>query len=261
VYLQAGRQLAVMGEWLLAGEAFRQAVQIRPDYAEAWAFLAEAHQQAAPAASQTSRTQALAELEQAHALSPQSAAVNSLLALYWQRQGDVDQMVFYLSAAAAAEPQNPVWQVDLGRALALQGDLVSARQHYEQAVQLAPQEALYWRLLGEFSLVYQVDLPDLGLPAMRRALALAPQDAAVFDVLGAAYLALENDPLAERFLLRALQADPGYAPAYLHLGVLNLYRSQAGQAQALLRQAEQLAGPGSEVAEQARQLLGDYFPR
>ncbi|MGB9591846.1 MAG: hypothetical protein ACPL1K_04950, partial [Candidatus Kryptoniota bacterium] len=39
LYLQAGRGLASIGEWILAEAAFAKAVSLRPDYAEAWAYL------------------------------------------------------------------------------------------------------------------------------------------------------------------------------------------------------------------------------
>jgi tetratricopeptide (TPR) repeat protein len=42
--LEVGRSLAAMDEWKLASLAFRQATEIRADYAEAWAFLGEAQQ-------------------------------------------------------------------------------------------------------------------------------------------------------------------------------------------------------------------------
>ncbi len=255
VNVQAGRKLASMGEWALAQEAFRQATLARPDYAEAWALLGEARQQAGG-----DFEQALVDLEQALALKPDSALVNSLLGLYWERRGDVDQMGEYLAAAAAAETENPVWQAEWGRALALGGDLDAARQRYEAAVELAPQDALYWRLLGAFTLEYKVDVEELGLPAARRALALEPEDAAALDLVGAAYLTLDNDALAERFIRRAIQVDPAYAPGWLHLGALYLYRGEMEWGRTMLLFAGQLATPGSTVADQAQRLEGYYFP-
>lgn len=253
--VQTGRQLARLGEWALAGESFRQAVLQRPDYSEAWALLSEARQQVGG-----NPAQAWADLEQALRLKPDSALVNSLAALYWERQGGPEKMVGYLATAAQAEPQNAAWQAEWGRALALSGDLQAAQAHYETAVQLAPQEVYYLRLLAEFSLRHQVNVENLGAPAARRALALLPGDAATLDVLGQVYLALGNLPLAERFLRQAVLLQPGEAPAWLHLGVLYLYRGEAEWGYTLLHQARELALPGSTAAVQAQRLLAQYFP-
>jgi tetratricopeptide (TPR) repeat protein len=254
-YLQAGTQLARLGEWALSGEAFRQAVFLRPDYAEAWALLAEARQQVSD-----SPQQARADLDQALKLKPDSALVNSLFALYWERQGEIEKSIACLAAAADAEPENPAWQAEWGRLLALQGDLQAAQERYQQAVSLAPEEGLYWRLLAEFSMRHAVDVAGLALPAARQALELQPGEAAALDLLGQVYLSLGNDLLAERYLQQAVQEQPGYAPAWMHLGAVYLVRGQADLASAMLQHASQLAEPGSAVADQVQRLMEHASP-
>ncbi len=47
------------------------------------------------------------------------------------------------------------------------------------------------------------------------------------DLMGQALFMLDDTLNAERFLLRALQTDPGYAPAHLHLGQVYLLEGEA----------------------------------
>ena len=254
-YLQAGTQLARLGEWALAGEAFRQAASLRPDYAEAWALLAEARQQVGG-----DLPQARLDLERALSLKPDSALVNSLFSLYWERQDEIQNMIACLAAAAGSEPQNPAWQAEWGRALALDGNLQAAQERYQEAVRLAPREALYWRLLAEFSVRHAVNVGEIALPAAQQVLALQPGEAAALDLMGEVYLAQGSDLLAEDYFQQAVEAQPEYAPAWMHLGAVYLVRGQGDLAREMLQRASQLAPPGSVVADQVQRLMEHSFP-
>ena len=75
------------------------------------------------------------------------------------------------------------------------------------------------------------------------------------DLVGTAYMLLEDPLLAERFLLRAQRVDPSYAKAYLHLGMLYL-----GTGDLLRVEAELVLGVGdvgSEVLRDRRHLSED----
>jgi tetratricopeptide (TPR) repeat protein len=72
-------------------------------------------------------------------------------------------------------------------------------------------------------------------------------------------LMLEDYHSAERFSLRAMQADPNYYPAYLHLGIAYLYLGNPETAHQWLSLAETFA-PDSWISEQASRLLSYYFP-
>jgi len=77
-FLVSGRALGALGNWDLAAEAFRNAITVRADYAEAWAWLGEAKQQQGQDGS--------VEIKQAMAFNPDSAMVESLYGMYLQRQ-------------------------------------------------------------------------------------------------------------------------------------------------------------------------------
>jgi tetratricopeptide (TPR) repeat protein len=143
--LAVGRALAAIGEWELAAEAFRRATLARPDWAEAWAFLGEAQQRLDPGVHTDNL--ALQYLEKALSLQPASIAANVFMALYWQRHSHQDTALEYMHKAAAAEPDNPVLQAEIGHFLAELGDLPAALQFYERA-RACPNDPAFWLILS-----------------------------------------------------------------------------------------------------------------
>jgi tetratricopeptide (TPR) repeat protein len=253
--LQAGRALAAQDEWVLAGEAFRRATLVRPDFAEAWAFLGEAYQHG----SQPDPVMALQALQQALALDPASLAAHTLLSLYWQRQGDDPQALAVLEEAARLHPADPFVQVELGKALGRLGELDGGLAAHQRAITQAPNDPAYPRLLAEYCLTYELSLAELALPAARQAVALAPTDPAALTTLGQVLLLLGDLDNAQRALLRALQLDPSHTSALVQLGLVYALLNDLPAARAAWEQVQQIA-PGSPAATQARRLIENYFP-
>lgn len=253
----AGRVLATLDEWTLAEAAFRRAAELRPDYAEAWAFLGEARQQTA--LDSASKYTGLAELQQAVRLDPASVSANLLMGLYWSRQGEPLKAAGYIRNTLAVEPDNPLLYAELGSALAQSGDLPAAQAAYQQAIALAPDDPMFYRLLADFSLSYRIQVRDIALPAARTALILAPQDVRSLDLLGHAMLILKDYYSAERFLVKAIASDPGYAQAHLHLGMVFIQRSEMTRARQEFDLAEDL-GSGTWTATQAQRFIAYYYP-
>jgi tetratricopeptide (TPR) repeat protein len=259
--LMVGRALASSGEWELAAESFRRAVQARPDYAEAWAYLGEARQHL-PSPSSTPGSvanQGLSELETALKLDPDSISTNTFLAFYWERQEQTDKAMPYLQTAVASDPQNPALQVELGNLFVLQGDLPSAQAAYQKAIDLSPNNPVYWRILAEFALKNDIQLRELALPAARQAVTLAPDDPIGLDLLGQVFFMLSDQDSAQRFLLRALSENPQYLPAHLHLGMSYLMQGNLEDGR---RELELVLSqsPDSPYLEQAQHLFDQYFP-
>jgi len=248
--MAAGQKLADLNEWDLAARAFRQATELQPEYAEAWAFFGEARQHLKP----VSFTAARIALEKALEIDPNSLPANLFMALYWQRLGDYDQAVRYLAIAAEIDPNNPDLQVDLGAATALRGDLETAAGHYQAALDISYQAPVYWRKLIEFHIRYNLDLQETALPLGRAALISHPDHPEVLDAMGQLLLRLGDLNTARRFLQRAASSDPDFAPAQLHLGVLYSLLGEAELASEYLWQAISLA-PNSAIASQAGRVL------
>jgi tetratricopeptide (TPR) repeat protein len=254
--LQSGRGLASLGEWELAQEAFRGAIESRPDYAEAWAYLGESIQHGPTGAL---LREGEAELQKALEIDPDSLAAHTLMALYQQRRARPDLARDHLRTAIALDPGNPVLQAELGSALASLGDLEAAYLAYQQAVALTPSSPAYLQMLAGFSIKYEYRLEEVGLPAARRTVILAPEDPAALDMMSQVLLRLGDPASAERFLLRALQADPGYVPAHLHLGLVYILRGNPARAYEKWTLVRSIA-PDTPSAEQAGRLLHNYFP-
>jgi Flp pilus assembly protein TadD len=198
------------------------------------------------------------ELEQALKLNPGSLVANTLMALYWQRRGDDRRALEYQRLAAQAQPENPAVQVELGAALAYAGHYEDALQAYQGAVDLSPNEARYYKQLALFCIRYEYMLDEVGLPAARRAVALAPQDPETLDVMAQALTVQGDVPGARRFIERALEADPEYVPARLHLGLLLALDGDLEAARAEWDWV-QASAAGTPEAAQAARLVENYF--
>jgi tetratricopeptide (TPR) repeat protein len=246
-----GRGLGLVGEWELAAEAYRQAVAADGENAEAWAWLGEAEQQLGRDGN--------AELDRALSLDRRNPIVRSLRGLYWMRQGDEERALSEYKLAALYDPDNPAWQVSLGDAHARSGDLQSALDNYSRATEVAPTDAIYWRLLANFSAQYNLQIEEVGLPAAQMAVELTGEDPLALDTLGFTLTLLERYNEARDAFEHALSLDPDFAQGYLHLGVVALQMEDWESAKAHFQQARDL-DPDGPVGEQAQVLLNRYFP-
>jgi len=114
-------------------------------------------------------------------------------------------------------------------------------------------------LLAEFSVRHEYQVRQIALPAARRAAALNPGDPANSDMLGQVLLLLEDLTSAQGAFQRASEADAGYAPAQVHLGLVYMLRGERLEAYNKWTQVLQTA-PGVPAADQAKRLLENYFP-
>ena len=250
VKLQCGRLLGAEGYWDFAYRAFYEAVQIRPDVAEGWAYLAEASQQISMQEGQGAADANLARrwLEQAYQLSPDNLAVNAFLGLYWLRHDGPEQAIPYLQQAAQLDAANPLWQQAIGAALAAMGDVFEAQTAYRRGVEIAPGDPDAWRVLAEFHLHYEIQLETEGLVAAQRAVMLDPENPANQDAVGLTLLLLGRRMEAAAYFQAALALNQDYAPALLHLGGLYLDGGQTAEAEALLGRAYALVGDHPELS-------------
>ena len=248
--LVAGQKLAQQDQWEYATHAFQRATQLRPDYAEAWAYLGEAYQQI----KNPSPNDGLPELGWALILDPESLAANTFMALYWQRAGDHQQAQEYLQKAADLDPYNATLLIHLGETWAQIGELVTAQTLYEKAIELDPFDSTSYQALAEFCIRYNVDLHGVALPAARQALTLKPNDPGSLDVMGQVLFRLGDYINAERYYLQVLQHDELYPPTHLHLGLLYVLQDQPELAGSHLSMAITLA-PNTPTADHATRLL------
>jgi tetratricopeptide (TPR) repeat protein len=260
ILLASGRQLANMGKWGYAAEAFRRATELNPDYTDAWAFLGEARQQISKQETGATTDEGLSELQRALQLDADSVLANTFMGLYWERQQDYPQAQQYLEHAIEMNPDDPYLYSELGNIISKAGDLPAAQAAYESAIQLTPQDPLFYRLLAGFAMENQIQIRELALPAARQAVLLNPHDPDSLDVMAQVMLMLQDYYSAERYSLDALQTDPGFAPAYLHLGTAYFYLGEPDLAYQWLGRAKNV-GSESWVAAQASRMLDYYFSK
>jgi tetratricopeptide (TPR) repeat protein len=248
-----GRALGREGQWGLAEKAFLEAVETAPDYAEAWAFLGEAQLQLGK--------DGWLSLNRAEQLNPNAPVVLSLISYHWRLLGQPKEALPYIQRLVELEPDEPVWHIELAEVLTEIGYLSEALVHYQTAVVLAPEQSQWWQLLAGFCVYYDIDVRGIALPAARQVLRLESQSAESQDLMGLVLLKLGDIYTSERFLQSALQKDPDYAKAHLHLGQLYLFDGKMELAEAHLSKAISLTAPDSDIHGLAVRLLEYNFPK
>ena len=247
-----GQAFARLEQWDLSLVALQNAVEVDPEYAEAWAYLGEALQQTGEDGTEA--------IERAQELDPLSLSANLLAALYWQREGDFDEAGRYLNIARLVDPENTSIYLQLGHNAVLGGDVPGARIFYEQALALNPDNLDALKALATYSLDNQIYIDDIGLPTARRALVLAPRDPDVLVLMGRAiFLSSGQDEQAKTLFQNALELDPIHPGAHLHLGLYLI----ADEEFILAREHLEIIiqnGIGTAEATLAAQVLEDFYP-
>ncbi len=160
-----------------ARQYFRRAVELDPQFALAWAYLAnreawhyfvdhrtpeqlaiartaaETAMKLRPDASESHAglgsyyyyclqdfDRALAEFQKAAELSPSSANAVIMTAMVKRRQGELEQSIQLQLQAAALDPRNPDVWVNLGRSYRAQRHFQAAREMYDRALAILPNE-------------------------------------------------------------------------------------------------------------------------
>jgi tetratricopeptide (TPR) repeat protein len=251
--LLVGRSLTSLGEWDLAVTAFEKSTQAAPQYAEAWAFLSMAQEQVG--------VDGLPALENAVALKPDSILIQAMQSIYWTNHGNLKMALVSLYQIAEQEPENSIWQVEIGNSLANLGDLVSSLTYFQKAVELEPDNPVYWRDLAAFSLKYNVQIEDIGLPAARQAVILDSSNADGLDLLAQFFINEGDLYSAQRMLLKAVDVDPQNSYAHYHLGMVYLELGEGDLAYQAFQAAMNLAKDQDPIlVDQIQRVLDQYFP-
>lgn len=248
---QVGQTLARAGDWRLAAEAFQNATQIDPSYAEARAYLGLALDQIGQ--------DGLDELQAAAAMTDSSALPHLFLGRHWRSKGAFAPAMRSFEKAVELEPDDPGVMVELAATYRAAGQIPEAKDAYLRAVALAPQNPLFWGLLADFAIDQEIEVESLGLDAARVGLRLSPTDPLMHDRIASSYFMLGNLRLAERFLSQALMLAPGNPVLQYHLGLLRHAQGDQERAVAALEMAISL-DPSGSVAELARRSLARILP-
>ena len=254
LYMSTGQALASISQWRLAGYAFERAVSLRPDYPEAWVYWGESLQHI-----QEPSMEPIAVLEKAQELDPESPLVNMFLGLFWQRKGSHKTALGYFDLVEDFWPDHPDVYVEQGKSLAALSELESAIEKTQKAIELAPDEGIYYSQLAELCVTYSFRVKELGLPAARLAVQLDDENPKNLDVLGQVLLELDDEMNALRVFKQAVEIDPEYAPAYFHLAILYSARDDRERTVYYLNRVLE-TGDNIALLDQAERLLSKYIP-
>lgn len=243
---QVGQILARNSEWLYASWAFRNALELEPDYVDAMAYLGLSLDRLG--------RDGLPELEAAVAAAPAAPQPRTFLGMHWRLRGEPSKALAEFEIAAGLAPTDPAVAAELAATYETLGDTDSALAAYRIATELAPHESGFWLLLAGFSIRQELQIQTIGLPAARNAAALAPENPAAWDSLGYCYLLSGDLAMADRILTRALSLAPARPSTLYHLGLLRLYQGDLTAARTALLSAID-GDPGGSIEDLALRAL------
>jgi FimV-like protein len=130
---------------------------------------------------------------------------------------------------------------------------------YQHPTEIEPENPETWRALAIFAATYGFDADTYAIPAIEKAMELAPRDPRVLDAAGWVYLVEYQFEKAEQFLQLALTEDSDFDPARLHLAQVYIGTNRYEQALPILEEVINQAEDPS-LKSQAMRLLEKYFP-
>lgn len=226
------------GELSLARWQFETAIQLNPDYAEAYAYLGHIQGQ-------------LGEyeigwdnLEKAVTLEPDSVLAHYFLGVTYRSLGMWEAARMRFWRAVNLDPTNAALCVDLAQTYLEERDYVAAEGWFRAAVQREPEDARFQLILAQFYVDHVYKVKEEGASAALRAVELNGESAMAHDVLGRAYHLIGDWRRAETHLQRALALEPDLAHAHYHLGALYAARGDVEAAQREYQRAMDLDSEG-----------------
>jgi tetratricopeptide (TPR) repeat protein len=208
------------GELSLAKRQFEGAIQLNPDYAEAYAYLGHVQGQLGQYEAGWDN------LEKAVTLEPDSVLAHYFLGVVYRSLGMWEAARTRFWRAVNLDPYNAALCVDLAQAYLEEHNYVAAEGWFRAAVQREPEDARFQLILAQFYVDHVYKIQEEGVPAALRAVELDAQSAMAHDVLGWAYHLTGRWGEARTHLQRALALEPDLARAHYHLGALHAARGE-----------------------------------
>jgi tetratricopeptide (TPR) repeat protein len=225
--LYRGHTLQALERWNEAGEAYRRALDLEPNFADAQMALGIILQRSGQLAA------AAAAYRRALTLKPEDSRVWGNLGTVLRELGDIDESVRSLKSAMALDPGIVSYAVNLGASLCRKRDFRAAEALLRDALRREPNRADAALNLG--SALQGQGLPQHALDYFRRAVALRPNFAEAWNALADAYKALGDFSSAIAACESAIGARADFLPAFNNLGGLLCLLRQHDKAEEVLR--------------------------
>jgi tetratricopeptide (TPR) repeat protein len=227
----------------LALRSLLAAIYRSPGYADAYAYLGQAFEQLGRSDwAQTSLRYALQ-------LAPESAVVQTLVGLYWDRHNAPALARQYFEAAYSQDQDNATLCLEIAATYVEEGRYTAAEIWLRFATEIAPDDPQVWKTLAQFYIDLGVDAQESGLSAAQRLLELAPQDALAHDLMGWVQFLTAAESEARASFSQALALDPALASAHYHLGRLNAWQGRYAEAALAYQRAAKNDVDGSLAME------------
>ena len=189
---------------------FEQAVQIKPDDAEAYSNLGNALEQAGQ------MEEAIPHYEHALRIRPDLAEAHNNLASALYRAGQREEAIAQYEQSLRLKPDFALAHYNLGNALARAGRVPEAIEHFEQALRIKPDYAEAHEGLG--TALAQTGKAKDAIECYRQALRLQPDYVEAHYNLGIALWQTGSSQEAIEHFEQALRIKPDYAEAHCNLG-------------------------------------------
>jgi TolB-like protein/tetratricopeptide (TPR) repeat protein/DNA-binding winged helix-turn-helix (wHTH) protein len=239
------RAAGTLSELDKAGGLFREAIQLDPGLARAYAGLCEVNLQ------RYNRTRATVDVTAAEEscrkaleLEPSRAETEMALGKLYLASGRHEQAEAVYSRLAASRPRDADAQMGLAEAVEDQGRVEDAERWYRKAIAVEPG---YWRAhnaLGGF--LFRAGRAGESVAEYGKSAELAPGNASPLNNLGAALMMDERLDEAARVFEKSLAIEPTRS-AHSNLGTLYYYQRRFPEAVSQYESAQALASDDHTV--------------
>jgi tetratricopeptide (TPR) repeat protein len=202
-----GKALGSAGEWTTAEVIFQKAIELAPNNTEAWVMIGQAQEETGQDGS--------GAFFQAEKLDPASDIVRASLASYYAGHGNTQKAIEVYSLLQQDEPDQPIWDIELGNLFSQTGDLVKAYSYFVSAIDLQPEKVSFWIAMVNFCVKYQIYIQEVGIPSARKAVNLEPDNPDALASMGEMLLIEGDADNAISFFTKAIEKDE-HNSAYLY---------------------------------------------
>ncbi len=162
----------------------------------------------------------LPDLEAALDMSPTDPMIYYLLGLHWRQVESQQQAYDAFTRAYWLAPDNPALAVEVGTSLQNMDDLSGAEQWFKIAIDLAPGDTQWRRVLAMFYADEDYALDSDGLAFIEDTAVLLPNDPDVLASLGWAYQLTGDAARSYEMLNKAVRLDPSRVRSRYYFGVV-----------------------------------------